>query len=111
LPGLLRDQCRSAHAMAVLQPVYDRFTERFDKSDLKRQRPFSILSIARRRREFAMTLLRRIKEKRRHLYLRRMKPVSEAPSSIAFGRFLVLPHFGRDCAAVLLLHVLADFVD
>jgi hypothetical protein len=40
-----------------------------------------------------------------------MKPVSEAPSSIAFGRFRVLPHFGRDCAAVLLLHVLADFVD
>jgi hypothetical protein len=26
-------------------------------------------------------------EKRRHLYLRPMKPVSEAPSSIAFGRF------------------------
>jgi hypothetical protein len=39
-----------------------------------------------------------------------MKPVSEAPSSIAFGHFRVLPHFGRDCAAVLLLHVLADFV-
>jgi predicted ATPase len=33
LARLLRDQCRSADA--VLQPVFDRFTEGFDKADLK----------------------------------------------------------------------------
>jgi predicted ATPase len=31
---LLISQRRSAHAMAVLQPVYDRFTEGFDTADL-----------------------------------------------------------------------------
>ena len=32
---LLRDQGRSAEAVALLQPVYDRFTEGFDTADLK----------------------------------------------------------------------------
>ena len=32
---LLRDQSRSAEAAALLQPVYDRFTEGFDTADLK----------------------------------------------------------------------------
>jgi predicted ATPase len=32
---LLRDQGRSADALALLQPVYDRFTEGFDTADLK----------------------------------------------------------------------------
>ena len=32
---LLRDQGRPADAMALLQPVYDRFTEGFDTADLK----------------------------------------------------------------------------
>ena len=31
----LRDQGRSANAVALLQPVYDRFTEGFDTADLK----------------------------------------------------------------------------
>src|SRR5215469_5679766 len=35
LARLLRDQGRSAHAVALLQPVYDRFTEGFDTTDLK----------------------------------------------------------------------------
>jgi len=35
LARLLRDQGRSAHAVALLQPVYDRFTEGFDTADLK----------------------------------------------------------------------------
>jgi len=32
---LLRDQGRHAEAPALLQPVYDRFTEDFDTADLK----------------------------------------------------------------------------
>jgi predicted ATPase len=32
---LMRDQGRSADAVALLQPVYDRFTEGFDTADLK----------------------------------------------------------------------------
>jgi predicted ATPase len=32
---LLRDQGRSADALALLHPVYDRFTEGFDTADLK----------------------------------------------------------------------------
>jgi predicted ATPase len=35
LARLLRDQGRSADALALLQPVYDRFTEGFDTTDLK----------------------------------------------------------------------------
>jgi predicted ATPase len=35
LARLLRDRGRSADAMALLQPVYDRFTEGFDTADLK----------------------------------------------------------------------------
>jgi predicted ATPase len=35
LARLLRDQGRSAEALALLQPVYDRFTEGFDTADLK----------------------------------------------------------------------------
>ena len=35
LAQLLRDQSRSADAMALLQPVYDRFTEGFDTVDLQ----------------------------------------------------------------------------
>jgi predicted ATPase len=35
LARLLRDQSRSANATAVLQPIYDRFTEGFDTADLK----------------------------------------------------------------------------
>ena len=35
LARLLRDQGRPADARAVVQPVYDRFTEGFDTSDLK----------------------------------------------------------------------------
>jgi hypothetical protein len=35
LAQLLRDQGRSADAKALLQPVYDRFTEGFDTADLK----------------------------------------------------------------------------
>jgi len=35
LARLLRDQGRSANAVALLQPVYDRFTEGFDTADLK----------------------------------------------------------------------------
>jgi predicted ATPase len=35
LARLLRDQHRPADAMALLQPVYDRFTEGFDTADLK----------------------------------------------------------------------------
>jgi predicted ATPase len=35
LAQLLRDQSRSADALALLQPVYDRFTEGFDTADLK----------------------------------------------------------------------------
>jgi predicted ATPase len=34
LARLLRDQGRFADAMALLQPVYDRFTEGFDTADL-----------------------------------------------------------------------------
>jgi hypothetical protein len=35
---LLRDQGRSADAPALLQPVYDRFTESFDTADLNPQK-------------------------------------------------------------------------
>jgi predicted ATPase len=35
LARLLRDQGRSADPIALLQPVYDRFTEGFDTADLK----------------------------------------------------------------------------
>ncbi|HEY4470472.1 MAG TPA: hypothetical protein VGN21_04820, partial [Stellaceae bacterium] len=35
LARLLRDQGRSAGALALLQPIYDRFTEGFDTADLK----------------------------------------------------------------------------
>jgi predicted ATPase len=35
LARLRRDQGRSAEALALLQPVYDRFTEGFDAADLK----------------------------------------------------------------------------
>ena len=35
LSRLWRDQGRFAAAMALLQPVYDRFTEGFDTADLK----------------------------------------------------------------------------
>jgi predicted ATPase len=35
LARLLRDQGRPADAMALLQPVYDRFTEGFETADLK----------------------------------------------------------------------------
>ena len=35
LTRLLRDQGRPAEAMALLQPVYDRFTEGFETADLK----------------------------------------------------------------------------
>jgi predicted ATPase len=35
LARLLRDQSRPADAMALLQPVYDRFTEGFETADLK----------------------------------------------------------------------------
>lgn len=35
LARLLRDQGRSADAMALLRPVYDRFTEGFNTTDLK----------------------------------------------------------------------------
>ena len=35
LAPLLHDQGRSADAIALLQPVYDRFTEGFDTADLK----------------------------------------------------------------------------
>jgi tetratricopeptide (TPR) repeat protein len=35
LARLLRDQGRSADALALLRPVYDRFTEGFDTADLK----------------------------------------------------------------------------
>jgi len=35
LARLLRGQGRSADAMAVLQPVYDRFTEGFETADLQ----------------------------------------------------------------------------
>ncbi len=35
LARLLHDQGRSADALALLQPVYDRFTEGFDTADLK----------------------------------------------------------------------------
>jgi predicted ATPase len=31
----MRDQGRPADALALLQPVYDRFTEGFDTADLK----------------------------------------------------------------------------
>jgi predicted ATPase len=35
LARLLYDQARSADALALLQPIYDRFTEGFDTADLK----------------------------------------------------------------------------
>ena len=35
LAGLLRDQGWPADAMALLQPVYHRFTEGFETADLK----------------------------------------------------------------------------
>ena len=35
---LLRNRCRPSDAMAVLQPVYDRFTEGFGTADLKAAR-------------------------------------------------------------------------
>jgi predicted ATPase len=36
LARLLRDQGRSADAVAILRPVYDRFTEGFGTADLQR---------------------------------------------------------------------------
>ncbi|HYZ40318.1 MAG TPA: hypothetical protein VE687_06785 [Stellaceae bacterium] len=44
LAQLLRDQNRLADAIAVLQPIYDRFTDGFDTADLKQQRFFSTRS-------------------------------------------------------------------
>jgi predicted ATPase len=41
LARLLRDQGRSADALALLQPVYDRFTEGFDTADLKTRKSAS----------------------------------------------------------------------
>ena len=38
LAGLLRGQGRSADAMEILQPVYDRFTEGFDIADMRAAR-------------------------------------------------------------------------
>jgi predicted ATPase len=38
LARLLRDQGHRAEAKALLQPVYDRFTEGFDTADLKAAR-------------------------------------------------------------------------
>ncbi|HEY4040774.1 MAG TPA: hypothetical protein VGM32_02905, partial [Rhodopila sp.] len=38
---LMRDQGRSADAVALLQPVYDRFTEGFDTADLKAAKALS----------------------------------------------------------------------
>ena len=38
LARLLRDQGRSADAIARLQPIYDRFTEGFDTADLRSAR-------------------------------------------------------------------------
>ena len=38
LARLLRDQGRAADALALLQPVYDRFTEGFETADLKTAR-------------------------------------------------------------------------
>jgi predicted ATPase len=38
LARLLRNRGRPSDAMAVLQPVYDRFTEAFDTADLKTAR-------------------------------------------------------------------------
>jgi predicted ATPase len=38
LARLLRDQGRSADALMILRPVYDRFTEGFDTADLKTAR-------------------------------------------------------------------------
>jgi predicted ATPase len=35
LARLLRHQTRTADALALLRPVYDRFTEGFDTADLK----------------------------------------------------------------------------
>jgi predicted ATPase len=35
LGQMLRDKGRSAEGLAILQPVYDRFTEGFDTTDLK----------------------------------------------------------------------------
>jgi predicted ATPase len=35
LAQLLRDQSRAADALALLQPIYDRFTEGFETADLK----------------------------------------------------------------------------
>jgi predicted ATPase len=37
---LLRDQGRSADGLALLQPVYDRFTEGFGTADLKTAKAF-----------------------------------------------------------------------
>ena len=45
LARLLRDQGRSAEAMALLQPVYDRFTEGFDTADLKQQKVSCVISV------------------------------------------------------------------
>ena len=38
LARLLRGQGRSADAVGILQPVYDRFTEGFDTADLREAR-------------------------------------------------------------------------
>jgi predicted ATPase len=38
LARLLRDQGRSVDAAAILEPVYERFTEGFDTADLKAAR-------------------------------------------------------------------------
>ena len=47
LARLWRDQGRSADAMALLQPVYERFTEGFETADLKAAIAFSTPSQSR----------------------------------------------------------------
>jgi predicted ATPase len=47
LARLLRDQGRSADAVEILQPVYDRFTEGFATADLRSAR--ALLDALRRR--------------------------------------------------------------
>ena len=51
LARLLRDQGRSAEALALLQPVYDRFTEGFETADLQAARNLLNTFAARGRRE------------------------------------------------------------
>ncbi|HVH79992.1 MAG TPA: hypothetical protein VM782_11410, partial [Stellaceae bacterium] len=42
LAQLLRDRGRSAEALALLQPIYDRFTEGFETADLKAAKAFLV---------------------------------------------------------------------